>query len=114
MWLGNALDTQQRIVEPLRLFTPRDTFFAVIQLDPTLAQTAHTVRVQWSHLDSRQTILEESKPLTSTTGLYVFQLSNAKAWPAGQYKVETFLDDHLIQTRLFEVQTPSDNAALEK
>lgn len=107
--LGNALDAQGNMIEPRHRFAPNDTFFVVLEIDAPAQPDTQSLRIRWSHLDSRQIILEERKPLpVQPPNRTAFQLSKPNAWPLGHYKVEVFLDDALIQTRLFDVQTPSD------
>ncbi len=101
--LGNAVDAQGRVAEPLIRFAPRDTFHASIEL--RLADAApHALDAHWFYLDTRQTVLEERKSLTGP-GLRrtVFQLAKPDGWPPGQYRLELRLDGQLAQARVFEV-----------
>jgi len=42
--------------------------------------------------------------LTSGSNTLTFQLSNDAPWPAGQYKVDLYLNDELDRTLEFEVR----------
>lgn len=103
MDLGNAIGTDLRVLEPRLSFIPTDTIHAVIVTegqDPT----PHQLIAKWSHVDSRQTVLEESKTrVFRGAALLGFQISNPDGWPLGRYKVEFLLDGTLVQTRLFDV-----------
>lgn len=104
--LGNALDATQRVHIPVLQFLPKDTFFASVETH--LADTPHTLTVRWTHIDSKQVVLEESQILPQTGNQFTaFQLSKPDGWPLGQYKVEILLDDTLAQTRLFDVVAPA-------
>ncbi|HOV96383.1 MAG TPA: hypothetical protein PK789_06410 [Thermomonas sp.] len=103
MDLGNTLGSDQRVVQPLLVFAPTDTIHAVLIVEGHDTAPHHLV-ARWTHLTSKQTVLEEGKTLVfhgpAITG---FQISKPDGWPLGQYKVELLLDDVLVQTRLFEV-----------
>ena len=101
--LGNAVGSDHRVLLPMLHFAPTDTIHAALLLAGH-ASEPHRVDARWSHLDSKQTFLTESKLLpfngdTATT----FQISKPNAWPTGHYKVEILLDGKLVQTRLFDV-----------
>lgn len=110
--LGNAIIAgQHRVVTPLLQFSPHDTFYASAEVASNSAAQPHQLGVRWTHLDSKQIILEEQQTLrTATTTFASFQLSKADAWPSGQYKVEILLDGRVVQTRLFEVVQPTPTA----
>ncbi|TCT25224.1 hypothetical protein [Thermomonas haemolytica] len=101
--LGNAVDAQGQVVQPLVRFAPRDTFHASIELVlPDAA--AHALDARWTYLDTRQTVLEERKPVAGPGRvLTTLQLSKPDAWPDGQYRLELLLDGQLAQARVFEV-----------
>jgi hypothetical protein len=46
----------------------------------------------------------EETEFTSGDGLVHFQLSKDSAWPAGQYKVDLYMNDTLAKTLTFDVQ----------
>ena len=101
--LGNAVDAQGRVVQPLVRFAPRDTFHASIELVLPDA-TAHALDARWTYLDTRQTVLEERKPVAGPGHVQAtLQLSKPDAWPGGQYRLELLLDGQLAQARVFEV-----------
>ena len=61
--------------------------------------------VKWSHVDSNQTVNEDSRDLTLTgTGATEFHIAKPDGWPKGKYKVEVALDGTVVQTREFEVK----------
>jgi hypothetical protein len=49
-------------------------------------------------------LLIDETELTGGDGFYNFSLSNDSDWPAGQYKVDIYLNDELDRTLTFTVQ----------
>lgn len=90
-------------------FSPTDVFYAVADL--ANAPQGTQVEAKWTAVNAADTepnlefqtqtfdITEES-----FTGTIYFQLSNDEGWPAGQYKVDLYLDGNLAQTAEFSVQ----------
>ena len=90
-------------------FSPTDVFFAVADL--ANAPQGAQVEARWTAVNAADTepnlefqtqmldITEES-----FTGTIYFQLSNDEGWPAGQYKVDLYLNGTLAQTAEFNVQ----------
>ena len=105
--LGNAVGADGRVSAPMTSFAPTDTIYAAITTgtsDPA-ASVASTLGAKWTHVDSNQTVHEESKDLAlAGDGVTDFQISRADAWPTGKYKVEIMLDGAVVQTREFEVK----------
>lgn len=105
--LGNAVGADYRVTAPLTSFAPKDTIHASISTttsDPA-ASVAGKLGVKWSHVDSSQTVNEETKDITFTgDGVTDFQISNPGGWPTGKYKLEVSLDGTVVQTREFEVK----------
>ena len=61
--------------------------------------------VKWTHVDSNQTVHEESRDIGfAGTGVTDFQISKPDGWPTGKYKVEVSLDGTVVQTREFDVK----------
>lgn len=90
-------------------FSPTDVFYAVAEL--ANAPQGTQVEARWTAINAADTepnlefqtqtidITEES-----FTGAIYFQLSNDQGWPAGQYKVDVYLNGTLAQTAEFSVQ----------
>ena len=105
--LGNAVGADMRVTAPMTAFAAKDTIYAAVSTgtsDPA-ASVAGKLGAKWTHLDSNQSVHEESKDLTfAGDGVTDFQISKPDGWPTGKYKVEIMLDGAVVQTREFEVK----------
>jgi len=105
--LGNAVGADMRVTAPMSTFSPKDTIYAAVSTgtsDPA-ASVPGKLGAKWTHVDSNQTVHEESKDLTlAGDGVTDFQISKPDGWPTGKYKVEIMLDGTVVQTREFEVR----------
>jgi hypothetical protein len=105
--LGNAVGADMRVTAPLATFAPKDTIYAAVSTgtsDPA-ASVAGKLGAKWTHVDSNQTVHEESRDLTfAGDGVTDFQISKPDGWPTGKYRVEIMLDGAVVQTREFEVK----------
>ncbi len=105
--LGNTVGADMRVAAPMGTFSPKDTIHASVLTatsDPA-ASVAGKLGAKWTHVDSNQTVHEESKDLTfAGDGVTDFQISKPDGWPTGKYKVEIMLDGNVVQTREFEVR----------
>lgn len=105
--LGNAVGADMRVTAPMSTFAATDTIYAAVSTgtsDPA-ASVAGKLGAKWTHIDSNQTVHEESRDLTfAGDGVTDFQISKPDGWPTGRYKVEIMLDGAVVQTREFEVK----------
>lgn len=105
--LGNAVGADMRVTAPMTTFAPKDTIYAAVSTttsDP-MASIPGKLGVKWTHVDSSQTVNEETKDVTfAGDGVTDFQISKPNGWPTGKYKVEVSLDGAVVQTREFEVK----------
>ena len=106
--LGNAVGADMRVTAPMSSFSPKDaTIYAAVSTgtsDPA-ASVAGKLGAKWTHVDSGQTVHDETKDITfSGDGVTNFQISKPDGWPAGKYKVEISLDGTVVQTREFDVK----------
>jgi hypothetical protein len=106
--LGNAVDASgKKVTTPATTFSPKDTIYASIGTntsDPA-ASVPGKVSVKWTHVDSNQTVNEESRDLNLTGADNTeFHIAKPDGWPKGKYKVEVSLDGNVVQTREFEVK----------
>lgn len=105
--LGNAVGADMRVTAPMSTFAPADTIYAAVSTassDPA-ASVPGKLGVKWTHVDSSQTVHEESRDITfAGTGVTDFQISKPGGWPTGKYKAEVSLDGTVVQTREFEVK----------
>ena len=105
--LGNAVGSDMRVTAPMSSFAPKDTIYAAVSTassDPA-ASVPGKLGVKWTHVDSSQTVHEESRDINfSGSGVTDFQISKPEGWPTGKYKVEVSLDGTVVQTREFDVK----------
>ena len=105
--LGNAVGADMRVTAPMTTFAPTDTIYAAVSTgtsDPA-ASVASKLGAKWTHVDSNQTVHEESRDLAiAGDGVTDFQISKPDGWPTGKYKVEIMLDGAVVQTREFDVR----------
>ena len=105
--LGNAVGADMRVTAPMTSFAPKDTIIAAVATgtsDPA-ASVAGKLGAKWTHVDSSQTVHEETKDITfAGDGVTDFQISKPDGWPTGKYKVEISLDGTVVQTRDFDVK----------
>ncbi|GAB3345167.1 hypothetical protein [Lysobacter tyrosinilyticus] len=105
--LGNAVGADMKIATPMTTFGPKDTIYVAIGTntsDPA-ASVPGKLGVKWTHVDSNQTVNEESRDATLTgAGSTEFHIAKPSGWPTGKYKVEVSLDGNVVQSRDFEVK----------
>lgn len=105
--LGNAVGADMRVTAPMSSFGPKDTIYAAVSTassDPA-ASVPGKLGVKWTHVDSSQTVHEESRDLNfAGSGVTDFQISKPDGWATGKYKVEVSLDGTVVQTREFDVK----------
>ncbi|MFL7838500.1 MAG: S1C family serine protease [Candidatus Promineifilaceae bacterium] len=100
---GTAVTTQ---------FSPDDTFYAIVEL--ANAPDSTEVKAVWTAVDVGDAaepghIIDDAALETGSSPV-VFDLTNDGAWPAGQYKVDIYLDGELDKTLEFNVE-PAETAA---
>ena len=105
--LGNAVGADMRVTAPMTSFATSDTIYAAVATntsDPA-ATVPGKLGVKWTHVDSGQTVHEETKDISfAGDGVTNFQISKPDGWPTGKYRVEIMLDGTTVQTREFDVR----------
>jgi len=99
--LGNAIGADNKIASPISTFATSDKIYASVVSD---GPNAGKLSAKWSHLDSNQTVHEESKDIPAGPQVTQFEISKPDGWPTGKYKLEVSLDGAVVQTREFEVK----------
>lgn len=95
---------------PTTVFSPDDVFYAVADLRNATAGTvakAKWIAADIPNVESGDVIYEqEINDFTDEnfSGTIYFQLSNDSGWPAGEYKVEVYLNETLVQSTEFSVR----------
>lgn len=92
--------------QPTTVFSPGDTFYLIVELANAPDDT--TVRATWTAVEVEatdpNTFIDEAE-LASGSGTLTFDLVNNQGqWPAGNYKVDVYLNDELERTLEFQVQ----------
>jgi len=91
--------------EPTTTFAPGDIFYAIVDVVDAPADTtleAYWYAVQAEGVDPNYLIDQAS--VTGGDDTYTFNLSNTNPWPAGDYKVEIYVNGALELTLEFTVQ----------
>lgn len=105
--LGNAVGADMKVTTPMTTFAPKDTIHAAVATNTSdaMASVPGKLTAKWMHVDSNQTINEESKDITfNADDVTDFQIAKPDGWPTGKYKLEVSLDGMVVQTREFEVK----------
>jgi hypothetical protein len=98
--LGRAIGSDNRVVEEVGDFAPRDTIYATVETEGT---GSGTLAARWTFEDG-QVVDEESR---SVSGAQVteFHVSHPDGWPAGHYEVIISLDGEEVERGGFDVST---------
>ena len=99
--LGNAIGADNKIASPISTFATSDKIYASVASD---GPNAGKLSAKWTHIDSNQTVHEESKDIPAGPQVTQFEISKPGGWPAGKYKLEVSLDGAVVQTREYEVK----------
>ena len=99
--LGNAIDANNIIATPLTAFAAGDTIHASVATD---GAAPSRLVAKWMHLDSNQTVAEETKDVAAGAQTTDFHISNPDGWPPGRYRVEVSQDGSVINTSEFDVR----------
>ena len=87
-------------------FSPNDTFYLLVDLANAPDDT--TVKAEWTAVSAEgadpNSVLDDVE-LTGGSGTLTFDLTNDNPWPAGDYKVDLYLNDELDQTLTFKVSS---------
>ena len=99
--LGNAIGADNKIASPISTFATSDKIYASVASD---GPNAGKLSAKWTHIDSNQTVHEESKDIPAGPQVTQFEISKPDGWPAGKYKLEVSLVGAVVQTREYEVK----------
>jgi len=104
--LGHAVDSTRRISGGVSsTFSPRDTVWLSVRTENTGANSMLSAR--WSFQDG-QRVDSTAQAVANRSGaadaVTEFHISKPGGWPAGQYKVEVFLDGASQGIKDFEIR----------
>ncbi len=91
--LGKAIGSDKKVTAPAETFAKADTIYASV--DTNGVGTA-TLQAKWTYVKGAQTtpVNEESQTIMPTgPATTEFHVQKPGGWPAGDYRVEVFLDD---------------------
>jgi hypothetical protein len=91
--------------QPATTFAQDEPFYCVVQLANAPDDTK--VKAAWTVVEAQDTepnVLIDEAEISSGDGQIHFDLTNDKLWPAGQYKVDLYLNDKLDRTLEFQVE----------
>ncbi|MCW5579746.1 MAG: hypothetical protein KIS72_00135 [Luteimonas sp.] len=105
---GVTLGKDEAVTAPVTTFAPGDkTIYAAVatQTSDPAATVPGKLSAKWTHLDSGQTVAEESKDFAfAGPGTTTFNITKPDNWPPGKYQVEISLDGAVVNTVEFEVR----------
>jgi hypothetical protein len=97
--LGRSLNPDNTIASHATTFSPKDTIYVSVL---TSSIGAGTIAVRWTY--EGRVVGEPSKQVRyKGPGVTQFSLTNARGFPAGNYKVEVFIDAQPVGDRAFRV-----------
>jgi len=101
--LAKSVDSSYKAVDPTTTFAPTDKFFASTQVSNLIVGSK--VESRWyfgaDEINGGRTSITSDK---AGSGYLSFSLSNTTPFPAGDYKVEIYLDGALVKTVPFNVK----------
>jgi hypothetical protein len=91
--------------DPTTVFLPDEPFYLIVELANAPDDTV--VKAVWVAVDADgvdfDTVIDEAE-LTTGSGQLTFDLTNDGLWPAGNYKVDIYLNDTVKETLEFSVE----------
>ena len=91
--------------DPTTVFLPDEPFYLIVELANAPDDTV--VKAVWVAVDvddvDFDTVIDEAE-LTTSSGQLTFDLSNDDLWPAGNYKVDLYVNDNVAETVEFSVE----------
>lgn len=100
--LGNAVGPDKNVTTPMESFSARDTIYASVSTTGSAAATP--MRALWTYQDGQ--VVSDSSQTVVPTGADTteFHIAKPDGFPAGNYKVEIFVDGKSVATRGFTVK----------
>jgi hypothetical protein len=99
--VGRSLTADKMIGDKTDSFKPTDTIYASILTEGT--SSAATLKGRWTYQDGQ--VVDEATQTIAPTGeaRTEFHVSKPDGWPAGNYKLEVFLNGASVATKGFAV-----------
>jgi len=102
--LGNAVGADKHVVSETSSLAPNDTIYAVVE---TAGTGKATLKAKWTYVkDGDVKDVEETTQDIEAVGpaSTEFHISKNDGWPAGNYKVEVFINDKSNGAKEFTVK----------
>lgn len=101
--LGRAVGANNAISDATTSFARNDTIYAAVATTGSVEGNSK-LAAKWTY-QTGDVVKEDSVDLALTGPANTnFSISNPKAWPVGNYKVEVSLNGAVVQTKDFEVK----------
>jgi hypothetical protein len=99
--LGSRVDAEKRVTAPSATFGRRDTIYASVNTVGTGSNA--NLAAKWTYQTGQ--VVDSSVQTISPTGpaQTEFHIAKRGGWPAGNYRVEVFLDGRPTTTKEFQV-----------
>lgn len=100
--LGNAVDAEGQVRQPLETFAATDSIFAAVV--SVGSSQGLTLGARWSATDGRL-IASTSQPLIPTTPtVTTFSIAQDQPWAPGAYELQIAINGRVVETRTFQIQ----------
>lgn len=99
--VGRSVAADKTIADKTRNFSPADTIYVAVKTEGSAPSA--TLAARWSYGDGQR--VDESTQTIAPSGPAVteFHVAKPDGWPAGDYKVEIFLNGASAGTESFRV-----------
>ncbi len=99
--LGRSIDSGRLVTERVEVFKPSDTIYASVRTTGT--SSSARIAVKWTYEDGQVVDQSEQTIAPEGTAATEFHITKPDGFPAGNYKVEVFVDGSSVQTKDFKV-----------
>jgi uncharacterized protein YfaS (alpha-2-macroglobulin family) len=100
--LGQALETDRRVLQPQAGFAPADTVYASVVTQGSARRG--TLEARWTSPGGELLAESDLDIVPSGTTVSEFHISKPDGLPRGSYRVEIFLDGAGVGERTFSVE----------
>lgn len=101
--LAKAIGADKKATDATDRFSPKDTIYATVD---TLGSGTAKLKAKWTwRKNGQETLVKEDVQTISPSGPATseFHVSKSDGWPAGDYRVEIFVDDRSAGVKDFSV-----------
>lgn len=102
--IGNAIGADKKVTASLTTLGKNDTIYASVD---TTGSGAASLTAKWTYVQGSQVMKVNEETLTIDAvgpATSEFHIGNPDGWPAGDYKVEVFINDVSAGTQQFAVK----------